>query len=150
MRTIRIIACISAMAVSALACNLATVINPGKSPSALPSETSALSTTTDPEAVQSNTSAPPTSGPKLEIIHIAQPAANSVVSSPLTISGKADSTFEQNIVVRISAEDGSQLALGPTTIQSSLGSRGKYSLDLSFSVTTENKPAEFRFIVLAP
>jgi hypothetical protein len=51
----------------------------------------------------------------------------------------ADSTFEQNLVVRILLDDGSQLAQTPTTIQSELGQRGDFQVEIPFSVSGERQ-----------
>jgi hypothetical protein len=51
----------------------------------------------------------------------------------------ADSTFEQNLVVRLLLDDGSQLAFAPTTIQSEMGQRGLFELELSFNVEGERQ-----------
>jgi hypothetical protein len=47
----------------------------------------------------------------LEVISIFEPALGSTITSPITVKGKADSTFEQNLVLLITDEGGSQLAL---------------------------------------
>lgn len=60
-----------------------------------------------------------------------------MVTSPLTISGQADPTFEQNLVVAIYDESGTELALEPTTIQSDIGQRGPFSIELEFSVSSQ-------------
>jgi hypothetical protein len=74
---------------------------------------------------------PTPSGPP-EIIQILEPGPGSRVVSPVRITGMADSTFEQNLVARIVLDDGSELALAPTTIQSELGTRGAFEFDLPF------------------
>jgi hypothetical protein len=51
----------------------------------------------------------------------------------------ADSTFEQNLVVHLLLDDGSQLAFAPTTIQSEMGQRGPFELELPFDVEGERQ-----------
>lgn len=72
-----------------------------------------------------------------EAIYISSPGSSSMVVSPLEVAGQADPTFEQNLVIAIYAEDGTQLALAPATIQADLGYRGPYSLELEFSVESQ-------------
>jgi hypothetical protein len=69
-----------------------------------------------------------------EAIYIFSPGPSSMVVSPITISGQADPTFEQNLVIAIYDESGAELALEPTIIQADVGQRGPYSIELEFSV----------------
>jgi hypothetical protein len=68
---------------------------------------------------------------------ILSPGPGSVVTSPVTVSGVADPTFEQTIVVRIFSIDGAELALEPTIIQADLGMRGPFSVDVPFAVASD-------------
>jgi hypothetical protein len=72
-----------------------------------------------------------------EAIMILSPAAGSRVTSPLQISGVADPTFEQNLVVRVLQADGTQVAQAPTTIQAEIGQRGPFELELPINLTSE-------------
>jgi len=74
-----------------------------------------------------------------EAILILQPGPGSRVTSPIRISGMADSTFEQNLVIRLVLDDGTELAQAPTTIQSELGQRGPFELELPFEVSEERQ-----------
>ena len=69
-----------------------------------------------------------------EAILLLEPGPASRVSSPVRIAGMADSTFEQNLVVRILLPDGSEVALSPTTIQAELGQRGPFEVEIPFAV----------------
>jgi hypothetical protein len=51
----------------------------------------------------------------------------------------ADPTFEQNLVVQLLADDGSQLALVPVTIAAEAGQRGPFSVDIPISVSGERQ-----------
>jgi hypothetical protein len=51
----------------------------------------------------------------------------------------ADSTFEQNLVLRLVLDDGTELALLPTTIQSELGERGPFRGEIPFTVSAERQ-----------
>lgn len=137
MRTFRQIAIFSLLGLASLACNLSAVLNPGGASSATPISNQASATPIHTDSPAAAATPVKADAVKLEEIHIAQSAPNSVVGSPVTISGEADSTFEQNLVIAISGEDGSQLALSPTTIQAPLGERGNYSVTLTFSVATQ-------------
>jgi hypothetical protein len=69
-----------------------------------------------------------------EAILILFPGPGSIVTSPVTVSGIADPTFEQTLVVRILLTDNTELALEPTIIQADLGERGRFSVDVAFEV----------------
>lgn len=74
-----------------------------------------------------------------ESILISEPGPGSRLTSPLRVVGLADPTFEQNLVVRLLLADGSELALQPTTIQSDIGTRGPFEIELAFSVAEEQQ-----------
>ena len=69
-----------------------------------------------------------------EAIRILSPATGSSVTSPVIISGVADGTFEQTLVVRITDESGSVLTTVPTVIAAELGQRGPFEAEVPFSV----------------
>jgi hypothetical protein len=79
----------------------------------------------------------PQDGGEPEEILILSPGPGSRLTSPLTVSGMADSTFEQTLVVRLLSIDGEELALVPTTIQAELGQGGPFEAELSFEVSGE-------------
>lgn len=70
-----------------------------------------------------------------EEILILAPGNGSVVTSPITVRGEAEPTFEQTLVVRLVTMEGEELLLTPTTIQSDLGERGSYEVELAFEVS---------------
>ena len=74
-----------------------------------------------------------------EKIMILEPAPGSRVVSPVRVSGVADSTFEQTLVVRMLSEDGSEIAIQPAMIRTELGQRGPFEIDLEFAVTGEQQ-----------
>jgi hypothetical protein len=74
-----------------------------------------------------------------EAILILEPGLGSRVTSPIRVAGTADSTFEQNLVVRLVADDGTELALFATTIDADLGQRGPFAVDLPFTVSGERQ-----------
>ncbi|MDA1329714.1 MAG: hypothetical protein DWG76_01030 [Chloroflexi bacterium] len=110
-----------------VACNLPAAATPSP---AIPSATAAATPSTSP-------SSPPANSEPLEAILIMQPASGSQITFQTTVQGEADSTFEQNLVLMVVGEDGAQLALQPTTIQSPLGERGAFSAQLPFSVSSQ-------------
>jgi hypothetical protein len=59
------------------------------------------------------------------------------VISPVHVAGFADPTFEQNLVVRILLDDGTEIALTPTTIGADLGERGPFAVDVPFTIAGE-------------
>lgn len=78
-----------------------------------------------------------TADPAQEAILILQPGLTSAVTSPVTIAGEADSTFEQHLVVQVTDQDGAVLATTPTIIQSEMGTRGPFSTEVEFAVTAD-------------
>ena len=70
-----------------------------------------------------------------DAIQIVEPAAGSTLTSPFFITGFAAPTFEQNLVIRLLLDDGTELALQPTTIQADIGQRGPFADLVEFSVT---------------
>lgn len=72
--------------------------------------------------------------PPDEAIQILEPGPGSQLTSPLQVSGVADPTFEQNLVVRLVLDDGAELAIQPATIQAELGARGPFEAEVSFSL----------------
>jgi hypothetical protein len=92
----------------------------------------ALPVPATPDAVITETPAAlPAAGALVEAIQILEPGPGSQVSTPLHVAGIADPTFEQNLVVRVLDENGTQLALAPTTIQAEAGQRGLFAIDLT-------------------
>jgi hypothetical protein len=76
------------------------------------------------------------SGPA-EAILILEPGPGSRAISPLRVAGIADPTFEQALVVRLVLDDGSLLALEPALIQTELGTRGPFEVQVPFTLTEE-------------
>lgn len=76
--------------------------------------------------------------PEEEIL-ILEPGPGSRVLSPVRVAGEADSTFEQNLVVRIILDDGIELVQVSTTIQADLGLRGPFEVEVPFTVTGERQ-----------
>lgn len=72
-----------------------------------------------------------------EEIMILSPASGSRVTSPVTVSGVASPTFEQNLVVRVLTADGNLVTLAPTTIQADIGQRGPFELELPLNLASE-------------
>jgi hypothetical protein len=96
-------------------------------------------TPTQPAPAPSQTVSEPVNESVPEAILILEPGPGSRLVSPIRVAGVADSTFEQNLVVRILLDDGSQVALTPTTIQSELGQRGDFEVEVPFSISGERQ-----------
>ena len=79
----------------------------------------------------------PTADPARETILILMPGLSSAVTSPVRVSGEAESTFEQNLVIQVADENGAVLTTTPTTIQSEMGTRGAFSAEVEFSVAAD-------------
>lgn len=74
-----------------------------------------------------------------EAVAILQPAPGSRVVSPVRVSGAADPTFEQSLVVTILLADGTIIAIQPAQINAELGQRGPYSADVPFNIAQEQQ-----------
>lgn len=129
---LRKIGVILAMLPFFVACGLAGATDPP------PTGTSGVPST-QPAPMPSPTVAPTGSESAPEAILILEPGPGSRLVSPVRVAGTADSTFEQNLVVRILLDDGSQLALTPTTIQSEPGQRGDFQVEIPLTVTGERQ-----------
>jgi len=57
----------------------------------------------------------------------------------LVVRGLTDSTFEQNLVVRLMGDDGAELAITPVTIAAEMGQRGPFEATVPFTVTGERQ-----------
>lgn len=73
----------------------------------------------------------------VEVIEILEPGPGSRLTSPLRVAGRADPTFEQNLVVRIVLDDGMVLNQVPNTIGADLGERGPYEVEVPFEIQGE-------------
>jgi len=72
-----------------------------------------------------------------EAILILQPGLAASVTSPVHVNGEADATFEQNLVVQITDQNGGVLTTVPTTIQAPAPDRGPFAIDVDFSVAAD-------------
>jgi hypothetical protein len=98
-----------------------------------PSPTAAVTFT--PEITETSPAATP-ERPE-EAILLLEPGPGSRVTSPIRVSGVADPTFEQNLVVRIVSADGEELAQTPTTIQADVGQRGEFEVEIPLDLSEE-------------
>ncbi len=71
-----------------------------------------------------------------ESIDIQYPFPGAMVASPVTITGQADPTFEQNLIVQFANENGI-ISSQPVTINADSGSRGDFSTVLDYSVSDD-------------
>ena len=99
----------------------------GTTPSTGPSPTATETSTGDPSPVD-----PGPLGP----IEVAAPAPGDTVTSPVTISGTAD-VFEATVSIRIVDSVNNVIAETFTTASCGTGCRGTYSIDVPYSVNTE-------------
>jgi hypothetical protein len=110
----------------------------GPTETALPGPTSTTGVPTEPVATLTPEASPTLLPPDIpEAILILEPGQPSSVTSPVHVAGEADPTFEQNLVVQITDEFGAVLTTVPTTIQAGAPDRGPYSVDVDFSVATD-------------
>jgi hypothetical protein len=79
----------------------------------------------------------PTPQPQIEYeeaILILEPGPGSTVTSPVRVSGIADPTFEQNLVIQVINIDGEVLTIQPTQIQADIGERGPFESEISIEI----------------
>lgn len=107
-------------------------VAPTDAPTSMPPAATAIPPSPTIEATP--TTAATQAGAPEEVILILQPGPGSRVTSPLRVAGIADPTFEQALVVRLVLDDGSLFALEPAQIQSELGTRGPFEVELPFTV----------------
>jgi hypothetical protein len=100
---------------------------PGNTPTKAPTRAPTLAPTT------SSSSMPQVA----DAISILSPGLTSNIISPIKISGQADSTFEQNLIAKVTGENGLSVGMKSTTIQSELGKRGPFSVDVTFKITKD-------------
>ncbi len=74
-----------------------------------------------------------------EAILILQPGPGSRLTSPLVVQGEADSTFEQNLGVQLLLPDGTVLSQGNAQIQAEMGQRGPFTVEIPFSISSEQQ-----------
>jgi hypothetical protein len=124
----------------------ATVTTAPPTPTLAPDSTETVSTgtvpppataTAAPVEASATVAATPTADPAQEVILLLAPGTTSAVTSPVHVAGEADSTFEQNLVIQVTDQDGAVLATMPTTIQSEMGTRGPFAADVDFSVAAD-------------
>jgi len=72
-----------------------------------------------------------------ESIQILEPGLTSRVVSPVRVAGFSEPTFEQNLVIQVTGENGDVLSTTPTTILSGAGLAGPFVQDVTFSVAAE-------------
>lgn len=77
--------------------------------------------------------------PDEEAILILEPGPGSRVTSPVRVSGIADPTQHQELIVRLLLADGTEIAEAIATIEANLGERGPYEVDVPFTVTGEQQ-----------
>lgn len=99
---------------------------------------------TEAPATETPTPLPPTPEPVEitidEAIDITTPFAGASVTSPLTIIGTSDATFEQNLVIRMVGLDNVELGQTTATIQAEAGQRGAFNATIDFT-TGDNQNA---------
>ncbi|MBT3241354.1 MAG: hypothetical protein HON98_10900 [Chloroflexi bacterium] len=109
------------------------------------SEPTATNAVPDPGS-QVTATIPPTNIPAPEIpeegledIYLQIPGAMSEVTSPLQISGLADATFEQNLVIKLTDTSGALISMVATNINADIGQGGPFKASVAFSVSAETQ-----------
>jgi hypothetical protein len=121
-------------------------------PTAVASEVPPATTAPDSSAVPASATVPPAASETpavsptpvptvdlagVEAIQILEPGLSSQVTSPVRVSGISEPTFEQNLVIQVTDQNGDVLSTTPTTILSGAGLAGPYTQEVTFSVTEE-------------
>jgi hypothetical protein len=71
-----------------------------------------------------------------EVIDIQSPLSGQWVSTTsMEVRGMADPTFEQNLIIRLVAFDGTELLLTSTTIQADAGLRGSFTSSIEYNAS---------------
>jgi hypothetical protein len=113
----------------------------GVTDTAVPGPTPTTEVTVAPAASDTPVPAGPSATPLPtdipEAILILQPGQAASVTSPVHVTGEADPTFEQNLVIQITDQNGGVLVTTPTTIQVEAGQRGPYAVDVEFSTPAD-------------
>lgn len=127
------------LSLAALACSLL-----GSTPAAPGPATPTSGTMPSPTPQAGPTPMPATPTPTLppellvpEAILILEPGRQAALASPIHVAGEADPTFEQNLVITVSGEDGSQIGMTSTTIHADAGQRGPFEADVDFSLAAD-------------
>jgi hypothetical protein len=123
--------------VPAAASATASAAAPTETPAAtaVPPNTPAVSATARPTSVQAT--AAPGQPQVAESILVLNPGNGSAVTSPVRVTGEADPTFEQNLVIEITDANGAVIATQATTIQSVGAARGPFDTQVPFNVSAE-------------
>lgn len=108
---------------------------PEPTPTLIPTDTVAPPTATATATPEPTTPPEPATSDLIdeqEAILILAPSNISRVTSPVTVRGEADPTFEQTLAVRIVTIDGEELLTQPAMIAADLGERGSFEIELPF------------------
>lgn len=141
-------ALIGALFLSLLACSLP--FSAGPTPTApSPTETRSAPTATAPPATLTPTPTAAEDAAPQEAIFLRMPGPGSEVVSPLRVEGVADSTFEQNLGLRLLDFERSVIAEGSLIIDAPLGERGPFAGELAFSIT-ERQAAALQVFATSP
>jgi len=82
----------------------------------------------------------PSVGTPPEAIAILSPGVGSQVSGPITVSGIADSVFENMLSIRVIDQNGEVIGSGVASIHADLGSRGPFDGQVSFTPPAQAQP----------
>lgn len=72
-----------------------------------------------------------------EAILILEPGPGSRLVGSIPLAGLADTTFEQNLGIRILLDDGTLLTQTSTIIDGEMGTRGPFTVDIPFTISGE-------------
>jgi hypothetical protein len=108
----------------------------GARPTPSPADTPATLPSATPEPTGGITPASPPAIPE-EAILILEPGPGSRLVGSIHIAGFANPTFEQNLGVRVILDDGTVIVHTSTQIQTELGTRGPFAVDVPFTASGE-------------
>jgi hypothetical protein len=82
-------------------------------------------------------------------ITLQQPGLNASVLSPLVVTGQSGPTFEQNLVIKISAQDGTVIATQPVIIKADAGQRGAFEAEVPYEIPAD-QPGRVAVMDISP
>jgi Immunoglobulin-like domain of bacterial spore germination len=96
--------------------------------------------TPTPVAPDSTATPAPSVATPPEAIAILSPGVGSQVSGPITVSGIADSVFENMLSIKVLDQNGEVIGSGVASIHADLGSRGPFDGQVSFTPPAQAQP----------
>ena len=88
--------------------------------------------------------------PARERIQINAPAAVSLVTSPITVSGVGQAAQHNELGIRVRDEAGTEIGTGTATVSGALGARGPFMATISYTAVGFNRPGRVEVYDTSP